>query len=193
MVLASLIVAIVAILVAIASVAYTRRQAIEAANTRAIEQSRWHAELTPVLKVTGHRRDDEGNRAELRIELTGPAALNGLDEVIIRIRDDMPDPQPRFGSQFTQEQIFEVIWGPYRIVPGSKDTDAIGRTHGPFQLPKNEPYLIPLERSLPPSWVSGPESWHRPYEGRPVRLEIICKRQGSEPWVIPYEVDIAYV
>jgi hypothetical protein len=190
MAVASLIVSIIAILVAVASVAYARRQAIEVSNTRVIEQSRWHADLTPELKLTCTSQKAGGNRADLSLELTGPAALAGLDEVIVRIRDDMPNRQPGFGSQLTQEQISEVIWGPYRIVPGLKHTDVNGRTHGPFRLPKNEPYPIPLERTLPPSWVSDPESWRRQYEGTPARLEITCQREGGESWAIPCEVTV---
>lgn len=192
MAIVSLILSVIAILVAAVSIVYVRRQAIEATSTRAIEQSRWHADLTPVLKITCQGHEPDGNRADLSLELTGPAALAGLDEVIIKIRDDMPGRQARPGSQITQEQMSEVIWGPYRIVTGLKDTDDNGRAHGPFRLPKNEPYPIPLERSHPPSWVSDPGWWRRQYEERPVRLEITGKRKEGESWVIPHEVGITY-
>jgi hypothetical protein len=192
MAVASLILAIIAILVAGASAAYTRKQATEQARVASIEHDRRHDELTPEFKITCVAQEQDGNRAELTLALTGPAGLTGLHEVAVRIRDDIPDRQPRFGSQLTQEQVSAVIWGPYRIVTGLKDTDANGRAHGPFRLLKNEPYPIPLERSLLPSWMSDPERWREQYEGKPVRLEIICQRHNIEPWVIPAEVQVDY-
>jgi hypothetical protein len=159
MAVASLILAIIAILVARASAAYTRKQATEQARVASIEHDRRHDELTPEFKITCESHEEDKNRAELTLELTGPAGLTRLDQVTVRIRDDIPNRQPRFRSQLTQEQIAAVIWGPYRIVSGLKDTDPNGRTHGPFRLLKNEPYPIPLEHSLLPSWMSDPERW----------------------------------
>ena len=117
MALAALIVAIVAALIALASAAYTRRQAVATEAAAAIEGKRLHDDLAPQLAVTCTERP--GTRwADMTVELTGPAGLDGLDEVTIRIRDDMPDRKPRPGSDLTQEQISEVIWGPYRLNPG---------------------------------------------------------------------------
>jgi len=90
----------------------------------------------------------------MTVELTGPAGLDGLDEVTIRIRDDMPDRKPGPGSGLTQEQIAEVIWGPYRLNPGVRDTDPNGRAHGPFRLPKHEPYPLQLEQTMAPPWAA---------------------------------------
>jgi|SRR5215472_14222813 len=191
MAVASLILAIIAILVAGASAAYTRKQATEQAKVASIERDRRHDELTPEFEITCEARDNDGNRAELNLELTGPAGLTELDPVTVRIRDDIPGRKPRNGSQLTQEQISEVIWGPYRVLTGLRDTDANGRSHGPFRLLRNEPYPIPLERSLLPSWMSNPEQWHQQYEGKPVRLEIACQ-QGDEHWVITAEVRVNY-
>ncbi len=50
--IASLVVAIVALLIAPTSVAYTRRQAVAAEGVTAIESARRYAELTPVIAVT---------------------------------------------------------------------------------------------------------------------------------------------
>src|SRR6266566_2948185 len=63
-----------------------------------------------------------------------------------------------------------------------------GRVHGPFRLPKREPYPVSLEQSIPPSWA-GP-GWRQQYEGKPVRLEITCRRDGHGPWTLRYEVDV---
>jgi hypothetical protein len=144
MALAALIVAIAAALAALASAAYTRRQAVATEATAAIEGKRLHDDLTPVLTVTCFER--AGTRtADMTVELTDPAGLDRLDEVTVRIRDDFPDRKPRPASDLTQEQISGVIWGPYRLNPGVRDTDPNGRAHGPFRLPKHEPYPLHLE------------------------------------------------
>jgi hypothetical protein len=117
----------------------------------AIEQGRLHASLTPKIELTCEARDRSGSLAELTLELTGPAGLDRLDEVRVRIRDDKPR-EPTPGSLQQEQNWEQVIWGPYRIKSGLRDTDTYGRQHGPFPLPKNEPYPIPLEQSYAPSW-----------------------------------------
>jgi hypothetical protein len=191
MAVVSLIIAVVAMLVAGASAAYTRKQAMAATDQTAIEQKRWHADLTPQLEITCDGYGADGSRADLMVELTGPAGLDQLDEVTVKVRDDIPDRRPGFGSQLTAEQISEVIWGPYRINTGPRDTDSTGRAHGPFRVLKNEPYPIPLERSFAPAWASSPTWWREQYQGEPVRLEITCSRQGHEPWVIQREAKVS--
>jgi hypothetical protein len=197
MVLASFIVAIIALLAAAASTLYTRRlsidtrrQATAAESATAIERRRLHDELTPELAITCTAPVSSGvRRADMTVELAGPAGLDGLDAVTVRIRDDMPDRKPRPGSQLTQEQIAEVIWGPYRLNPAVRDTDSLGREHGLFRLPKHEPYPLPLEQSMAPSWTS-PDSWRQQYLGKPIRVEITCRRAGHEPWILRREVEV---
>lgn len=186
MIVASLVVSIAAILIALASAYYARTQAVAASRTAAIERERWHADKRPVLKVTCDRRGADG--ADVAVELTGPDSLDRLDKVTVRVRDDMPDRRPREGSPLSQEQIAEVIWGPFRIRAGLKDTSPNGRQHGPFPLPKNEPYPLPMERSITPSWASA--GWHDQYRGKPIRLEFTCAREGSDPWVVLAEVRV---
>ena len=189
MALAALIVAIVAALIALASAAYTRRQAVATEATAAIEGKRMHDDLTPELVITCIERP--GTRwADMTVELTGPPGLEGLDEVTIRIRDDIPDRKPRPGSDLTQEQISGTIWGPYRLNPGMRDTSPNGRAHGPFRLRKHEPYPLQLEQAIASSWTD-PGSWRSQYEDKPVRLEITCRRAGHEPWVAQLEAEVA--
>lgn len=184
---ASLIVAIVAVIIAIASAAYARKQAVASTATAAIETGRRHDELTPELAASSAAAPGAGNsHPDLIIELTGPAGLDRLDEVTVRIRDDRPDRMPSVTSGLTQEQISGVIWGPYRLNPAAQETDPAGRVHGPFRLLKNEPRPVPLEKTWPPSWTT-PNVW-REYTGKPVRVEITCRRDGHEPWVIKREV-----
>jgi hypothetical protein len=184
---ASVIIAVVALIIALASAAYTRRQAVAAEGATAIENQRRHGELTPEIAVTCEERP--GSRlADMTLELTGPDGLDRLDEVTVRIRDDIPDRKPSPGSQLTQDQISEVIWGPYRFNTGQRDTGQHGRSHGPFSLPRHEPYPLSLEQSIPPSWT-GP-SWRTQYEDKPVRLEITCRREGHTPWVLRCEAGV---
>jgi hypothetical protein len=189
---ASLIVAIVAIVIALASAVYARRLAVASQGLTAIEGERRHDQLTPELDITAKARSDPDSPwVDMTVELTGPPGLGGLDEVTIRIRDDAPDRKPRDGSQLTQEQISGEVWGPYRLNPGMRDTDSAGREHGPFPLPMHEPYALQLEKTTAPSW-SDPGYWQRQYEGKPPRVEITCRREGREPWVIRREVRIKY-
>jgi hypothetical protein len=178
----------VAALIALASAASTRRQAVATEATAAIEGKRLHDDLTPVLAVTCSERP--GTRwADMTVELTGPAGLDGLDEVTIRIRDDIPDRKPRPGSDLTQQQIAEGIWGLYRLNPGVRETDPNGRAHGPFMLPKHEPYPVQLKQTMAPPWAT-PGFWRDQYEGKPVRLEITCRRAGHEPWIVRLEAEV---
>lgn len=65
-----------------------------------------------------------------------------------------------------------MIWGPYRINPSVDRADSNGRTYGPFPLATHEPFPVPLERSMPPSWDTG--NWREQYEGEPV-LRLVGK------------------
>ena len=110
MAVASLVLAIVAIIIALASARYTRRQAVASESVTAIEAKRLHDDLTPELTITCTTPPGADIRqADITLELTGPAGLEDLDEVTVQIRDDVPDRKPRSGSQLTQEQISRVI------------------------------------------------------------------------------------
>jgi hypothetical protein len=196
--IASFALAVIAVVVAGLSANYSRRQAasagqqaVEAKKVAAIEQRRFHAALTPKIELTCKARDKSGSQAELALELTGPAGLDRLDQVRVRIRDDQPR-QPTPGSLQAEQHWDEVIWGPYRIKSGLRDTDPYGREHGPFPLPKNEPCPIPLEHSFAPPWQQDWQSWRDQYQNAPVRLEITCIREGQEPWVLTPEIKVHF-
>jgi hypothetical protein len=91
-----------------------------------------------------------------------------------------------------EEQWNEVIWGPCRISEGLGNTDRNGRAHGPFPLPGNESYMIPLEHTRMPSWQADWQRWRSRYQGKPVRLEITCIRDGHEPWILMPEVKVHF-
>jgi hypothetical protein len=183
MALAGLLTAVVALIVAVASAAYTRRQAVAAEAVIAIEQTRLHAELTPDLAISCTKPRGASNvDALMTIELTGPTALDRLDEVTLRIRDDRPNHRP------PQSGALETVYGPYRIDPLLHLTDEAGRQHGPFPLPKNEPHQALLMESVPPAGYG--HDWNRQWEGKPVRLQLDCRRDGHEPWIVLQEVTV---
>jgi hypothetical protein len=47
-----------------------------------------------------------------------------------------------------------------------------------------------MTRTRPGSWMTGTsqEDWRRQTAGQPVRLLITCRREGYEPWLMPYEI-----
>jgi hypothetical protein len=149
-------------------------------------ERRWTA-LTPQL---GPALDERGDRAGLRIRLSGPLRLQRLDRVTVKIRDDMPDRGPLPTGQQTAEDIAAQIWGPYRLNPNVKDTDPNGRAVTyPDGVDVGEDIECVLERSLPPHWShQTPQQWQDDYDGKPLRFTVVCERAGEEPWVIPLEV-----
>lgn len=69
-----------ALVIALASVAYTRRQAVASETAAAIEGKRLHDDLTPELAITCDALPGaDSRRADMTLELTGPAGLDRLD------------------------------------------------------------------------------------------------------------------
>lgn len=187
MALASLIIAVISLAAATVSVLYTRRQAVAGERVAEIEQGRRHDDLTPELDVECTLARD--GIVQLTLELTGPAGVDRLDEVRVRVRDDRPGRKPSPALGLTDEQFAQAIWGPCRLNPDAENTDPIGREHGPFKLLRNEPYPLHLEPSPAPSWWIDLEAWRRQVNKQPVRLEITCRRQDDpKPWVVLREI-----
>jgi hypothetical protein len=154
----------------------------------AIERRRWHADLTPQFELTC--RVTSGERAELRVALVGPAALDHLDRVTVRIRDDIPGRAPVTPGGPTAEEIVQQVWGPYQFVPGVDGADQTGRSVAPFGLLLGEWRPLALERTPAPTWSAEPDGWRRQYNEQPVRLTLACVREGDEPWTVPKEVRV---
>jgi hypothetical protein len=154
----------------------------------AIERHRWHADLTPQFEF--RCRVTSGERAELRVALAGPAGLDRLDRVTIRIRDDIPGRAPVISGGPTAEEIARQVWGPYRFVPGVDGADQTGRRVAPFGLLLGDWRPLALERTPAPTWAADPAGWRRQFDDQPVRLTLACLREGDEPWTIPLEVQV---
>lgn len=169
-----------------------------------IEYERRHAELTPRFRVTV---DDGGSGSEellvLRMKLMGPAGLDHVDSLTVRIRDDnyrrwtggLP-----IGA--TEEQVAKCIWGPYRLIPhGTVDdnphVDEVGR-FGEYNigLPVGEEVALPLEPTLSPPWLHrSQEDWQRYWRTpgrfeRTIRVAIEARLAKRDVWNLPYEVKL---
>lgn len=157
-----------------------------------IERDRWHADLTPQFRVTIERT--EGDRATLSVHLAGPLPLHHLDEIRVEVvpSDDM-DRTPRLAGPPTAEQVAAQVWGPYRFSHGANGADVDGRTVEPFALQVGTGHPFSVERTRPPHWQEGDDRearWRDQWLNKPMRLVLACRRDGFEPWVVPYEVDV---
>lgn len=154
-----------------------------------IEDARRHVELTPQLRITCRAQSDD--RADLVVSLDGPAGLDRLDEMTISIRDDRHDrgASPISGGP-AAEQVAEVIWGPYRLAAGISGVDATGRyiTYGQLRL--GDWSQFSLQRTFQPPWQTDAENWRRQWQAGPVRLVIVCQREGLPSWTLPYEIEV---
>lgn len=124
--IASLVVAIVALVVSIFSTAYARRSArsgdkaaIAAGETAALDGQRRHEELTPHFKISCIAAGVE--QRKLEIKLIGPPSLGRLDGLTVTIRDDNPwlAEATSLASGPSAEEVRKQIWGPYRFTPGT--------------------------------------------------------------------------
>lgn len=171
--------------------AVSRRSTDAAVRMTEIERRREHSEMRPQFTLSAQERTDL--LAELRVELTGPLALDRLDRIELFLRDDHPRTASQLTNGPTAEQVAGHVWGPYRFRPGVDGADhETGRYVAEFALPLGEGRPFALDRQSPPSWNTGGsmESWRQEYAGQPVRLTARCYLDGYEPWVIPLEVHV---
>jgi hypothetical protein len=157
-----------------------------AASLTAIEQHRWHADLTPQFTV--NCRTNGGDRAQLKVALLGPPGLDRLDQVTVTIRDDVRGRESVTAGGPTAEQIARQVWRPYRFVPRVDGADETGRSVEPFSLLLGDWRPLTLERTPPPPWSSDSGSWQERHADQPVRLTLSCYRRDHEPWTVPVEI-----
>ncbi|MEV7737825.1 hypothetical protein AB0O75_38125 [Streptomyces sp. NPDC088921] len=103
------------------------------------------------------------------------------------------DYTPRLAGGPNQEQVDAQVWGPLRFVPGVDGADANGQTIPAFPLRVGVGRPLALERTRPPLWQEGNDRearWRDKWLNTPMRLVFTCRRDGFEPWVVPYEVDV---
>lgn len=137
MVLASLVVAIVAITIAEAAGLGARGTTRHASGPHRERPA--HEEVTAHLQDTCATDDADGPPAELTLELTGSAVLDRLDQETVGISNDVPDRAPHPGSHLSAAEITAVAQGPYRTNAGLRDIDESGRTYGRSRCGRNCP------------------------------------------------------
>lgn len=196
--IASLILAIIAILVAGASAAYARKQATEQARVRAIEQDRRHAELMPEFEITCTVRKTASDSADLLVSLTA-GGLDYLDEVVITILDETGRDHWTRGlpDGVTQEKAEAFVWGPWEFNTGASSQVVSNRETAsrPYSQVSGKNWdLLSLIPTRPGHWMTGTsqDDWRKQYRDHPVRLLITCRREGYEPWFIQRDVHAEY-
>jgi hypothetical protein len=167
------------------SAAAAERSAQAAEDLTAIERRRQHVELTPQCTLDVACRGPGSDRIRVTVRLNGPAGLDRLDQLSVRVRDDK-DRSPVTAGGPTQEQIAATIWAPYRFVPGVDGADPLGRAIPDVALARGESRTLEMEPTVPPAWVSDAQWWRREYADLPILLEITCVL-GERRWRIPVE------
>ncbi|TVL89725.1 hypothetical protein [Streptomyces sp. SAJ15] len=158
-----------------------------------IEQSRWHADLTPQFAITIEH--DEDGRAALNVQLVGPLALRHLNEINVRITssDDL-ERTDRLTGSVPQEELDAQVWGPYRFTHGADGADINGHTVRPVPMEVGRGRPFSIERTRPPHWMEGGDvnqRWRDQWLGQPMRLVLTCRQAGVEkPWIVPAEIDV---
>ncbi|MFD9591961.1 hypothetical protein ACFWA9_04275 [Kitasatospora sp. NPDC059973] len=167
----------------------TAKAAQETAQTVAtIEAHRWHADLTPCLTVTFA---DRFGLQGLRISLDGPAGLDRLDYISVTMENETGVDRTghaSLGGSIPLEELETIVWSPFRFRPYVDGTDEHGRSPAPFSLRLGEwrPFAIEIPPA-PRQWDSQ-RGWEALFDGKPIRLLFECRREGHEPWTIPYEI-----
>ncbi|MFC7981338.1 hypothetical protein [Streptomyces sp. NPDC057336] len=120
--------------------AHQSNRAADQANAAAkavaqIERDRWHHEMTPRFDVTIIRLGPATDQASLMLTFEGPPALERLDAVEVKIRDDGYTHGVGLAGEDIQE-IADTVWGPYRFRPG---IDGACRPHGAGRVAQARP------------------------------------------------------
>jgi len=192
------VLSVLALIVALLSVGYTRLQAVEARRSRKLMEKERHDALTPEFTFSLkplNRGPDEDEVMQLEIGLIGPAGLAQLDDLRIEVRDDRPRVALGSGGP-SAEEVRAQVWGPYRFSPGVDGASGDGRYVAPIayqrpdkKLPRGESLRLQMERTQAPHWFPhGTDGWRKEFKSSsPVRLLLHC-RADDATWVAPVEV-----
>jgi hypothetical protein len=184
-----LIATVVAAFAAVAAWLTARTSNRTARSLADLERQRRQAELIPQF-VFGLKRTPDGGIA-ISPKLVGPPALDKLDRLTVTVRDDTLDHSNNLAGGPTPEQIAAQVWGPYRFIGGADGAPANGRSVAPIPLLLGDDRVFNLEKTRPPSWSADTGQWWTGLYGEaPVRLTLLCERDGYEPWTVPAEVEI---
>jgi hypothetical protein len=194
----AIVLSIVAVLVSVASVIYTRTVAVASKGVHKIERDRRHDELTPRFDITCKVRDTAPDWADMHITLAKGGAQH-LDSVVIRILDEAG--VNRWGNgrpdDVTPEEAQAFVWGPWEFNSGASEQVRGSRETKPRPYSRESGRnwdKLGLVPTRPGRWMTGTtgEAWRKQYHDQPVRLLLTCRREGEESWVIQRDVRVEY-
>jgi hypothetical protein len=167
------------------------RSAESAAVTANLDTDRRHSELTPLLRI---ECEPGGQGVQMTVTFRGPAELQRLDELAIRIRNDHAwrGQGSSIAGGPTPEQAAAHVWGPLRFAPGSAPRggtgpDEHGRTSIARGVPVGESVMFVMEPTRPPKWsASSLTDWQRQMWTL-LRLELTCRAPEWGPWTLTCE------
>ena len=161
----------------------------------AIERGRRHDEVTPEFEITCRERGTSPGSTDMRVSLKR-GKLDSLDEVTITIQDEAGRDHWRHGlpDRF-EEEAKAFVWGPWEFNTGASAQVISNRATitRPYSHVTGKNWdLLSMTRTRPGSWMTGTseEDWRRQTADQPIRLLIACRREGYEPWLLPYEVTV---
>lgn len=163
-----------------------------------IEQSRRHAELTPIMVVScGY---PQGIRPlSLTITFADPPGLDRVDTLTVRIRDDIQSrARNLLAGGPTKEEIEKHIWGPVRFTPGSGPDGALaddtGReTRYEHPLAAGDSLTYVLETTNSPPWSKDNAATWLDTISLVLKLTITATSVGQAPWTLPCQLELSGV
>jgi hypothetical protein len=159
-----------------------------------------HADLTPEFEVTCKARSRDHDSADLHVALK-LGRLPHLDEVTVTVLDETGHDHWTRGlpAGVTQEQAEAFVWGPWEFAVAAGGQGQAAGNGATNRMTSARAYsvmngknwdVLTLSHTNPGPWMNGtsPDDWRRRYAGKPVSLLITCRRDGYEPWTVPYDV-----
>jgi hypothetical protein len=170
------------------------KAAMATAELTAIEKARRQTELTPRFKlILTEGENGVNDLGRLDIELIGPAGLDRLDEVTIKILDEAGADHWGRGlpASVSQEEAESFVWGPWEFNDGATQQVTSNRTTKPRPYSRVDGKnwdRLSLRRTRPGHWMaSDPGAWQRERSG-PMRVSISCRRAPFDPWFLLCDV-----
>lgn len=122
--------------------------------------------------------------------------LDSLDEVTITIQDEKGSDHWRYGlPEGFKEEAAAFVWGPWEFNTGASQQVSSNGTTKPraySHVTGSNWDRLSMHRTRPGNWMTGTskEAWRQQVGDQPIRLLITCRREGYEPWLLPYEVTV---
>jgi hypothetical protein len=176
-------------------------QARSAAKTMvAIEEQRYHHELTPKFRIRCTSGVPQDGFARLFVSLVGGEleAFDSVQVTILNTVDIRPWGLPEGVSQADAEAVLWAGWKFNTFFGPAAAHDLSSRQSRPRMYSrasgKDWEELL-LWETHPASWDKmTPEEWRAKWREIPLRLRIECRRSDSKhPWVVNYNVEVEHL